>query len=438
VQIREGTAAVSIAFADRNRTRLLAQRHLRALGLPIAALLIGALTVRSPVLATAGVLAGVLAFTPPWMLLFGALLTARGFDVLLARSGTVSWQSVSALLAAVAVVKWAATRPATGRKPPTRTSVLLIGFLGWFLIAPIADGTMPTAPLRLAPFILLPIAYHYDPEDERRFITGVVWFAIIEMLWSASQLTTRLQGVHVVDPHQMGFLLIATLAALLSDTATVPTPRLFTAITVFGILMTRTRGVWLATIVLFALWMMPRVSGRRVLFIVGGVIVAGILLFAPATQAFDLNPHSADIRNESISAGIKLAKQHPAFGLGWTSPQSPSPTQPQPDPQLQATDQAKNDVGTRPYDLLVFLAVVGGLPAALIFAALLVDTLSISARRHFAALLFFGAFAAFSLSESPLYPGSLTAPLFFCFLAFAANSPNLIARQTRSAEATAA
>ncbi len=73
----------------------------------------------------------------------------------------------------------------------------------------------------------------------------------------------------------------------------------------------------------------------------------------------------------------------------------------------------------RPYDLVVFFAVVGGFPAAILALAMLVEALRISSRRHFGALLFFGAFIAFSISESTLYPGSITAPLFFIFCALA-------------------
>ena len=47
--------------------------------------------------------------------------------------------------------------------------------------------------------------------------------------------------------------------------------------------------------------------------------------------------------------------------------------------------------------------------------AMLIEAVHIALRRHFGALLFFGAFIAFSVSESTLYPGSVTAPLFFIF-----------------------
>jgi hypothetical protein len=57
-----------------------------------------------------------------------------------------------------------------------------------------------------------------------------------------------------------------------------------------------------------------------------------------------------------------------------------------------------------------------------LFGAVLVNGLRLSTRRHFGALLFFGAFMSFSVSETTLYPGSLTAPLFFVFLAIAADA----------------
>jgi hypothetical protein len=139
----------------------------------------------------------------------------------------------------------------------------------------------------------------------------------------------------------------------------------------------------------------------------GGVVV-GSVCFTPAPRLFNLNPASADLRQDTVSAGIEIASQHPAFGIGWTSKDLPN-------------DEFARESGARPYNLFVFLAVVAGIPAALIFSLLLFDALQLAARFHFGALLFISAFTAFSISEATLYPGSLTAPLFFVFFALAAN-----------------
>jgi hypothetical protein len=157
------------------------------------------------------------------------------------------------------------------------------------------------------------------------------------------------------------------------------------------------------------LWLLPRVTGARVFAVVGGFVLMGVLLFTPLTNAFDLNPNSAKIRHDSVSEGYKLATRHPLFGLGWSTASIPT------------GGDAIQPPGDRPYDLFVFLAVVGGFPAAMLFGGLLVTGLRLSTRRHFGALLFFGAFMTFSVSETTLYPGSITAPLFFLFLAVVAN-----------------
>jgi hypothetical protein len=239
-------------------------------------------------------------------------------------------------------------------------------------------------------------------------LQAIVGLALVEFLLSIGEVGVRLRGVHVDDPHQMGFLLIASLAILLSRSAPFPARPAVIGILYFGVLATRTRGVWLAGIVVLAVSLLPNLSGRRVVVVILGAVVAGLLLFGPATRMFDLNPASADIRQDAVSAGLQVATEHPAFGLGWTSK------------DLQV-DELDPESGLRPYNVFVFLAVVAGVPAAVIFLLLLLDALQLAARFHFGALLFISAFTAFSVSEATLYPGSLTAPLFFFFFALAAN-----------------
>jgi hypothetical protein len=57
---------------------------------------IGLAVTRSPEVAVAAVAVLIVALLPPWLLVTGSLVTARGFNGLIARSGLVSWQSVSA------------------------------------------------------------------------------------------------------------------------------------------------------------------------------------------------------------------------------------------------------------------------------------------------------------------------------------------------------
>jgi hypothetical protein len=371
---------------------------------------IGVLGARAPAIAIGAVILALIAWMPAWLLLVGAIASARGFDVVLSRSGLVSWQTASVFLAGAAVAKWMLAPKTRSARPSSATTLLIVAFMIWLLITSIATGTVLTAPLQLAPFAILPIVYSTDAGSEERLLRAIVWLALLELIVSISQRQTRLVGVHVNDPHQMGFLLIAALAIVLGRSITIRNRHYVIAALVLGILATRTRGVWLSAIVLLALWVVPRLTGARVFAVIGGFVLMGALLFTPATKAFDLNPHSAQLRNDSVSEGLKVATHHPLFGVGWTSA------------SVQRGRGAVRPLGDRPYDVFVFLAVVGGFPAAVLFGALLVHGLRLSTRRHFGALLLFGAFMSFSVSEMTLYPGSLTAPLFFVFLAIAANA----------------
>ena len=381
------------------------------LALAAVCAVVGLLVVRSPSLAIVAVAVGIGSLLPAWSLLVASLVTARGFDILLPRTGAGGWQSASALLALLAIAKWSIARRGSGQRWVNHISVLIGLLIGWLIVASAAAGTSFTAPLRLIPFALVPIAYYCEEPGEDRMLRGVIWFAIAEVVLSLGQVTKRLEGVHIQDPHQMGFLLVAALALVTSHTVTMRYPRLVVAFLLLAILATRTRGVWLAAIVLLALLLLPGATGSRALAIALGSVAIGALLFTPLTRAFDLNPHSADVRTESVSAGLQEAKTHPVVGVGWSS--------------IPVVPGVEHAPGDRPYDLFVFLAVVGGFPAAVLALLLTVSGARLAARRHFGALLFFGAFIAFSVSEATLYPGSLTAPLFFLFLALAvAGAPN--------------
>jgi hypothetical protein len=366
---------------------------------------IGLVITRKPALAVAAVAVLVAALMPAWLLVTGALVTARGFNGLIPQAGLVSWQSVSAFLILAAVAKWMIARRSRPRMRPSRLALLIVALMTWLLVTAIALGTVFTAPLRIVPFALFPLTYCESDRGEQNMLRGVVAFALIEAALSIRQFPSRLYGVHVGDPHEMGFLLVGALALVISDTVHFKHPRWITAALLASIVATRTRGVWLATLVLLVIWILPRATGRRAVLLAAGAVVVGALLFSPLTHAFDLNPASSSIRTTSVSAGLKNAEHHPIFGEGWSSTKV-SPGVPRPP-------------ANRPYDLIVFFAVVGGFPAALLALMMLIEAVHVAARRHFGALLFFGAFIAFSVSESTLYPGSLTAPLFFLFCALA-------------------
>ncbi len=355
---------------------------------------------------------------PAWLLVTGALVTVRGFDWLIPRAGLVSWQSVSALLVLAAVAKWMVARRRQPHVRPSRLSLLIVALMVWLLVTAIAFGTVFTAPLRIVPFALIPLTYCETERGEQMMLRGIVTFALVEAALSIRQFPVRLEGIHIGDPHEMGFLLVGSLAVVISDTVHLKHPRWITAAILVCIVATRTRGVWLATLVLLALYVLPRATGRRAVLLAAGAVVLGALLFSPLTHALDLNPASSSIRTTTVSAGLKNAEHHPIFGEGWSSAKV-TPGVPQPP-------------ANRPYDLVVFFAVVGGFPAALLALAMLIEAVHVSARRHFGALLFFGAFIAFSVSESTLYPGSLTAPLFFIFCALATLGVPNISRLARA------
>jgi hypothetical protein len=347
---------------------------------------------------------------PTGVLLIGVIVTTRGFEAGLPRDGFVSWQTVAAVLMLIICGRCVTLRLQKGTWRPTRVDVWTIGFVGWLLLTSVPAGALFTAPLRLLPLAAFAVVYVGDERAERVAMRALVYVPLVEVLLSSGQLSTRLSGTHVGDPGQMGVLLLAGLAVVFGSTLHFRYPRLLALALLFGVLATRTRGVWFSLIVMVLIAIAPSLSIRRLVMLIGAVAVVGLLLLGPLTHALGLNPHSQTIRRESVVLGWTDALARPTFGTGWTSKGDPA--------SFRASTTADGP-DYRAFNVFVFLASVSGFPAALLFVALVGSSLVVARRRHLPAYLFLGAFCGVSLWEATIYPGSYSGLFFFVFLAFA-------------------
>ena len=178
-----------------------------------------------------------------------------------------------------------------------------------------------------------------------------------------------------------------------------------------ALLATFSRGSWIAMAAGVAVYALDRRLRLRVL-VCGGAVLAGAGALAVAsdgaiaariTSLFDAETSSlSNFRVELAGRAARIALDHPLAGVGTF--------------QETGVYAGRETLATHPHDLFLGLAVFFGIPAALVFAALVVSALHGAwARSREGSLTALGCLAALvallvnGLFEYPLWSESLTA-----------------------------
>lgn len=317
-------------------------------------------------------------------------------------------------------IGWLARSAATSetalpREAKAPANALLL-FLGWALLATYLDGQSVTPLLRVALYAAVTIQLARAGTSRRFLYAAVMVFAVWNVAGGALEGQSRLVGLYVGDPAQMGALILAALTPLVTRELRFLGWQLAALVLVYGLWLTQTRSVWFATIVVGAVWFTGRRStGRgRTVLVLGVVALIGFEFVGLVTERLDLNADSASYRVDSIMNGIRSGLAHPIFGSGWAHVEYV-------DGQGQIVQGVEAVV---PYNLFINVFTSVGLPGLVLFGAFLWTLLGPLVRRKDAPLLFVGAVLAMSLTEMTIYAGSLLTVLFFIYAGIGLNRPD--------------
>src|SRR5919197_2568485 len=216
-------------------------------------------------------------------------------------------------------------------------------------------------------------------------LAGVVGFALTEVVLYLPHAPARFSGVFVDDPSQMGALIIAALlvvaASALSSGLKIP----LVGLLAFGILMTQTRSIWFAGVIVIIVAVLPR-RWYIPLVVPPAIAALSFPFMTFVTDRFGLNPESGGLRLRSMSVGLHEFKEAPFAGHGWAFP--------------SAVDKfglaGHNEMPM--YNLWIYLGVCVGLVGITIFVVY-VAFLARAGVNDSVAYLFLAATLATSLSE---------------------------------------
>jgi hypothetical protein len=372
----------------------------------MASLLLGAAVAFSSsglwVVPAAPILAIAAIWCPVWLALALAIVTLSPMRNPLLANFTAA--DAFLVLVALKLALTAARRPIA----LVHSHTWLVGFIGWAWLSVVANGVDPYPLARISLYATVSVLLALTGQDSSRTAWAIVAYTAATTVLTLPNLPQRLAGAYIGDPQQYGMLLLAALAiSLLLPTRVRYLRPPLVILFVFALIATRTRGVWLAALVLGAVWLSSRydVSRRQLVGMTVVIVAMGFVLYGPVTDRFRLNPQSAEVRQESINEGIIRGRQRPLIGVGWASFST------DPSSALQSTLPS-------PFNVFVTLfAYTGlvGLGLFCIWAWRLIETML--RRRAWRPLLFVLPFLVLSLSEPSLYAGSLMTILFFLFAA---------------------
>jgi O-antigen ligase/polysaccharide polymerase Wzy-like membrane protein len=281
----------------------------------------------------------------------------------------------------------------------TRSRVALLLFLAWAATATAMGVGLYTALSHLALYAAVGMAATYRRQARTCLLIGVACFALLDVVRYLPSFPDRLWGVFVNDPNHVGVLLIAALLVVWASPLGRRAKLWLGGLLLFGIVMTMTRSIWFATgaVAIAALlprrWYVPLVL-PPVLGVLTLPLVSGV------TSRFELNPHSRELRRQSMEIGLREFERHPFFGSGWAFTSAVR--------ELGLTGAAS----TPTYNLWIHLGACVGLVGIALFAVF-VALLAREAEDDTVAYLFLVGVLATSLSEMHFYAGSLTVLLFF-------------------------
>lgn len=404
-------------------------RWFAAIVLGVAGLLVGLLPGQGQVLlvsAVAGV--GMITVLPSWALLAITVVTFRSLpdpvvgDLTITDVFMLAW--LIRMYGRVMIRKY----PIRLRRPVRSLAAYFLVAWGMTLLA----GVSVTPLLRMTLYAAVAVTLATMTTEKRRPVFGVlVTYAVVEVVISLPQLSTRMAGLTVGDPQQLGILLLAALAVVrLRGVALRLTARRWVlSILWLGIVATRTRGVWLAAIMFLVIVGVRRITRRRIVLVTAALLAVAWLLYGPVTSALDLNPTSRDYRVESVTAGIRVGMDHWATGVGWGG-LSPSEAE----ARLAEEDQTRLIEGplSVPYNVPVLIFAYTGVFGLALFIRFLWHAFGAIGRAQDAPVLaFLSTFIAISMIEPTFYAGSLATFLFFLFCGFGLRGQNVVHRYAR-------
>ncbi|GAA3295639.1 hypothetical protein Dvina_22215 [Dactylosporangium vinaceum] len=341
---------------------------------------------------------------PADLLLLLAALVLAPLDLLpvvvitlIRRHDTVLGPLTLSDLAAIAyLVRLACSRRILG-VGVTASRVVLALFFMWTVLVTLTGLGQQSTIGWLAVYACLGIMLTYSPTAKRWLYAGVLGLAAVELVLYVPQFPSRFFGRYVNDPAHMGFLLVCGLIIVATSDRPRRLRRVLAAVLVFGILCTFTRSVWFATTCVTAAAVLPR---RWWVPLALPPALAGLFLplVSLVTQTFHLNTGSAGIRLAGFAAGLEEFRRHPLTGQGWAA---------------AAAAQARGIGGISQlpvYDLWIYLGGAVGLVGLLLFLVYC-GLLGRESLTDPVAYLSLTAALGMSLTEMPLYAGSLIAVL---------------------------
>jgi hypothetical protein len=393
-------------------------------GLPVSAVVVAKSTAYAPVI-SASLLALLL---PSGTLLAGAVVLGHGLGNEGVKSSLVGPLGLTDLLLLVWLFRSLGQRQTSrgrGSRYAIATLIALIAFLSWSLLVTYIDGASISPLARLVVYGAVFARLAMYGVNRNQIYIPIVLYAVFNIVAGIALGQDRLLGFDIGDPAQMGGLILAALCPLLSRELRFRGRWLIVAMLLCGIILTQTRSVWFATIVVLVVWAQRRLSIRRVITLIVLLTVIGVVVVGPLTRMLGLNETSADLRIQSISNGMQSGLAHPLLGSGWASISVVD---------LSSASRAKINQYTLPYNLFVNIFSSVGLPGLLLCLAFFAILLRGLAMTREAPLLFTVAVMAMSITEMTIYAGSTLTILFFIYAGMGLNDRSS-ARATFSTDA---
>jgi hypothetical protein len=380
-------------------------------GLPLSVVVVAKSTAYAPVIS--GSLLALL--VPSGTVLAGAVVLGHGLGNEGVRSSLYGPLGLTDLLLLVWLFRSLGQRQASrgrGSRYTIAALTALIAFLSWSLLVTYIDGASITPLVRLVVYGAVFAYLAMYGVNRKQLYIPIVLYAVFNIVVGIALGQHRLTGFDVGDPAQMGGLILAALCPLLSRELRFRGRWLIVAMLLCGIILTQTRSVWFATIVVLVVWAQRRLSLRRVIMLTVSLTFIGLIVVAPLTRTLGLNETSADLRIQSISNGIQSGLAHPLLGSGWASISVVD---------LSSPSRATINQYTLPFNLFVNIFTSVGLPGVLLFLAFFAILLRRLSMTREAPLLFTVAVLAMSITEMTIYAGSTLTILFFIYAGMGLN-----------------
>ncbi|MGW0828103.1 O-antigen ligase family protein [Streptomyces sp. NPDC002845] len=343
---------------------------------------------------------------PPALLLAGAIVLGHGLGVPALQQPLVGPLLISDVLLLSHLLRCLVQRRTEQKAAHRHVKVWLGLFLAWSFLATVGAGTAITPLLRITVYCAVFALLSNRETDRGQIYRVVLGYALVNIVGGVLQGQTRLVGLDIGDPAQMGVLLLAALCPLLTSEMRFTGRWAVGAVLLFGIFLTQTRSVWFATVVVLAVWAQKKVSLVRLTAVFLAFGLLGLKAVDLVTRWFGLNPASGDLRVVSVVNGIRAGLEDPVFGAGWGYVSSVEHL------RISASGAADQ---IQPYNLLVNVFASAGLPAVLMLMLFLGELLRRLTLHRAAPLLFTVGVLAMSLVEMTLYAGSMLTVLFFTY-----------------------